>query len=348
MKRLVSLKKIISLILSLIVILCVGCSNNVNNSYSNESNNVKITDQANRTVLLPENVNRVISCYYTVTSTLIALGQKDKLVGIEMNADKREIYKRAAPEILNLPAVGNSKTLNVETCASLNPDLVIIPDRLINMIDQLELAGLNVIVVSPENDLKLLEMFELLGNILGNNASSNSKKLISYYNERLDFINSLNFENTPSVYITGNSSYLTTATSSMFQTHLISLSGGKSVSIELNGEFWTNITSEQVALWNPDFIFMPNGKSFSEDAVKSDTGFKTTSALENDNIYEIPSSIESWDYPTPSVILGMLWATSKLHKDLVSSQDVIDEAKYFYNTFYNINVADEEVGYDSA
>lgn len=339
------MKKAISLILSLTIIICTGCRNNSSNTNNFEANTVKIVDQANRTVVLPKNINRVISCYYTVTSTIIALGQKDKLVGIEMNANKRKIYQKSAPELLDLPSIGNSKTINIETCASLNSDVIIIPDRLTNMIDQLELAGLNVVVVSPEDDSKLLEMFDLLGNILGGTAADTSKKLISYYKEQLNFINSLNFNTIPSVYITGNSSYLTTASSDMFQTRLISLSGGKSVSNELQGEYWVNVTSEQVALWNPEFIFMPNGKSFAESDLKSDVGLKNTTALKNYNVYEFPSDIESWDYPTPSVILGVIWLTSKLHEDLISSQSVIDKAKCFYKTFYNIDVTDEEIGY---
>ena len=119
------MKKAISLILSLTIIICTGCRNNSSNTNNFEANTVKIVDQANRTVVLPKNINRVISCYYTVTSTIIALGQKDKLVGIEMNANKRKIYQKSAPELLDLPSIGNSKTINIETCASLNSDVTL-------------------------------------------------------------------------------------------------------------------------------------------------------------------------------------------------------------------------------
>ena len=56
-----------------------------------------LTDQAGRTVTLEEPAQRIVSAYYLSSSLLIALGAEDRVVGIEMKADTREIYKRAAP-----------------------------------------------------------------------------------------------------------------------------------------------------------------------------------------------------------------------------------------------------------
>ena len=57
-------------------------------------------------------------------------GLKDKVTGIEAKADKRPIYKLAAPEFLELPNVGTAKEFDLETCASLSPELVILPMKL--------------------------------------------------------------------------------------------------------------------------------------------------------------------------------------------------------------------------
>lgn len=56
-----------------------------------------LTDQAGRQVTVDARPERLVSGYYISTSLLIALGLEDKLVGVEAKADKRAIYRLAAP-----------------------------------------------------------------------------------------------------------------------------------------------------------------------------------------------------------------------------------------------------------
>ena len=53
---------------------------------------------------------------------LIALGCENKLTGIEMKGDTRPLYRMAAPQLLELPAVGSGKGINIEETAALDPD----------------------------------------------------------------------------------------------------------------------------------------------------------------------------------------------------------------------------------
>ena len=72
---------------------------------------VTLTDAAGREVTIEEEPEKLVSGYYITTSMLIALGQQDKLVGIEAKADSRPIYSLAAPELLELPNVGTASSL---------------------------------------------------------------------------------------------------------------------------------------------------------------------------------------------------------------------------------------------
>src|SRR5699024_3257332 len=67
-----------------------------------------LTDQAGREVTLEAEPETLVSGYYISTSLLIALGLEDQLVGIEAKADSRPIYARSAPQLLDLPSVGNT------------------------------------------------------------------------------------------------------------------------------------------------------------------------------------------------------------------------------------------------
>ena len=64
--------------------------NEVSTSYP-----LTVTDQAGRTVTFEKAPEKIASSYYISTSLLLALGLKDKLVGIEAKANTRNIYKLA-------------------------------------------------------------------------------------------------------------------------------------------------------------------------------------------------------------------------------------------------------------
>lgn len=55
---------------------------------------------------------------------------QNELVGVEAKADKRNIYSLSAPEIQALPSIGTAKEFDLEGCAALAPDLVIVPAKL--------------------------------------------------------------------------------------------------------------------------------------------------------------------------------------------------------------------------
>ena len=153
MKRFLAMLLALSLLLSLTV--CV------------QAEPVVLTDMAGREVSIEAVPERIVSGYYISTSTLIALGLSDKLVGIEAKADKRPIYKLSAPELIALPNVGTAKEFNLEGCLALEPDLVILPLKLKSAAQTLEELGIPVLLVNPESQEQLMEMIALLGDATG-------------------------------------------------------------------------------------------------------------------------------------------------------------------------------------
>ena len=110
---------------------------------------VTVTDHAGREVVIEEEPQKLVSGYYISTSLLIALDLDENLVGIEAKANKRAIYKLAAPELIDLPNVGTAKEFDLEGCAALEPDLVILPIKLKNAVETLEGLGIDVLLVNP-------------------------------------------------------------------------------------------------------------------------------------------------------------------------------------------------------
>ena len=120
-----------------------------------------LTDQTGREVLIEKEPESIVSGYYISTSLLIELDQEEKLVGIENDADKRPVYAYSDPDILELPSLGTVKEFDLEECALLNPDLVVVPTKLTGIIPSLEELGITVLVVNPENEELLNEMITL-------------------------------------------------------------------------------------------------------------------------------------------------------------------------------------------
>ncbi|MEG0013238.1 MAG: ABC transporter substrate-binding protein [Cellulosilyticaceae bacterium] len=321
----------------------------VENGESNEtsealSDTITVTDQLGREVVVPREVNRIVSSYYITSSLLIALGAEDRVVGLEMKADTREIYKVAAPEFLDLPAIGSGKSVNVEEILALDPDVVIMPYRLKEFIPQFEALNIPVIAVEPESMKNFLECVELIGTVIG--AEERATELANYYTSKMEEVKALtkDVQDKPKVYMSGGSSFLTTCTANMYQNDLIEMAGGENVAGGLSDGYWANVSIEELLVWNPEYIYSVGYASYGQEEITGDVKLSNLSAVTSGNVYTFPSILEPWDYPTPSSVLGILWLVNSLHPELYTMEEYTEEAQNFYKTFFDIEVTPQDMG----
>lgn len=304
---------------------------------------ITVTDQAGRTVTLEKPAEKIVSCYYLVTASLLTLGQKDKIVGIEMKAGSRELYKLAAPEFLDLPGVGSGKETNIEAIAALEPDLVLLPSKQLEAAETLAGLGIPTAVVEPESYEAFNELITMLGALCG--CEDQAAELTDYYNGVVERVSALTKDaERPSVYLCGEASWLRTCAGGMYQRELIELAGGACVSAELPGTKWADISAEQLAAWDPEVMFSVSYAEYALDDIRGDAALTGVRAVAEDRLYTVPSEIEAWDYPQPSSILGLLWMTHMLHPELVSREEYVSEAQAFYQTYFGLEVSKEQLG----
>lgn len=312
-------------------------------SLGGEHSGITITDQAGRTVKLDAPAEKLVSSYYISTALLVALGCEDGLAGIEMKADTRGLYRLAAPRLLELPAVGSGKGINVEETAALEPDVVILPKRLEESVSSFEALDIPVVVVNPETQKEFEECLSLLAEITG--RQKEGKELLDYYHEKMEFARRLTKDaQRPLVYLASGSDYLRTCTSEMYQNELIEMAGGQNVSRELGDSYWTAVSAEQLLAWNPDYIFAVSYAEYTLEDIRGDSAAAQTEAVGKENVFTFPSEIEPWDYPTPSSVLGVLWLTNRLHPDLYPEEEYLRDAEEFYSRFFGITVTREALG----
>ena len=293
-----------------------------------------VTDQLGGEVTIESEPQTLASGYYISTSLLIALGLEDQLVGIEAKADTRPIYSLAAPQLLELPNIGTAKEFNLEQCAALDPDLVIVPARLKDSIPAIEELGLTVLAVSPEDEESLVEALNLLGE--ATNTQEEADALEAYYTQKLSELDeALGDAPTPSVYMAGTGSVLTTAGSGMYQNSLIENAGGVNTAAKITDAAWTDISYEQLLAWDPEVILIAAEAEYTVQDVLADENLAAVAAVENGAVYQIPDAFEAWDSPVPGCVLGSLWTASVLHPEQYSAEAFQEDVTEFYETFYD-------------
>lgn len=297
---------------------------------------VTVTDQAGREVTIEKEPSSIVSGYYISSSLLIALGLKDKVVGIEAKADKRPIYKLAAPEMTELPNVGTAKEFNLEACAALSPDLVILPMKLKDAAQSLTDLGITVLLVNPESQDLLTEMINTIAT--ATNTNSEAAKLLAYIDSQKAILTSaLSGVEPESVYLAGNSSFLSTAGPSMYQSSIIELAGGKNAADSITDTYWAEISYEQLLAWDPSYIIIASDAEYTIDDVMNDPNLAECTAVKNSHVYAIPGDVEALDSPVPAGILASVWLAGILHPDQVPTDTYTTEMTNYYETFYGIN-----------
>src|SRR3990167_1133442 len=106
---------------------------------------IRITDDANRTVVFEKVPERIISMAPSNTELLFALGLGDKVVGVTTFC----LYPE---EARGKEKIGNFTTVNLEKIMLLSPDCIFATGlgQMMN-VNKMEKIGLKVVVISPSN-----------------------------------------------------------------------------------------------------------------------------------------------------------------------------------------------------
>ena len=278
-----------------------------------------VTDQLGREVTIETEPKTLASGYYISTSLLIALGVQDELVGVEAKADKRTIYSLSAPELQSLPSIGTAKEFDLEGCAALTPDLVIVPAKLKDSIPQMEELGLTVLAVKPEDQDKLYGAIDLLAQATNTVARGEALKS-AIEDNLLSLHEAIGDAEAPTVY----------------------MAGGLNAAASVEDTYWAEVSYEQVLDWDPDYIILASDADYDVDSVLNDAALADCTAVKEGHVYQLPHAIEAVDSPVPGSFLGSVYLGSVLHPEQVSEQFYHDCADAFYTTYYGFTPASYE------
>lgn len=253
---------------------------------------VELVDSVGRDTVISAPPASIVSLAPSITESLYAIGAGDLLVA-------RTEYCDYPEEALALPTIGgfSSSTISVEAITDMEPDLVIGGSSYqADLIESLENAGIQVIILEPNSLSEINESLETLGAITGH--TQEAQALLEDMQARVDAVTEVvadipQDQRVTVFYEVWNDPYMTT-TNQTFIGELINLAGGVNIFADLQ-EDYPAISSEEVIEKDPQVILGPSnhGDQLTSEAIAAREGWGGLSAVKNGRIAIIDGNIVS-------------------------------------------------------
>lgn len=316
-------------------------------TYSRDEGPVDVQDIYGTNWHFDKPIDKIVATHNPTLNAAVVVGGGGKYIaGVGDKSKADGLYSQVIDNWDEMPVTGSGKDVNLESVAALNPDLALVAERQTSSADTYATIGLKTFVALPNDESleSVKESVTRIGALFGENeraAAINDK-----YTSLIDEASSAcaKATDTPSVLFMGDDLY-EVATSSMVQTYIISSVGATNA---VQGDYkpgkFAEVDAETIAKFNPDVIWIPGYAHYSVDDVLNDEKLSNVTAVKNKKVYEFPSKLEPWDYPTASACLGVCWAANNLHPDLYSDDQLMQSADSFYSLVYNKTFSAEEPG----
>lgn len=248
---------------------------------------VSATDDAGRTVRLPQPARRVVSLLPAGTETLFALGAGDRVVG-------RTRYD-TDPEAAHLPSVGGGLDPSLEALVALRPDLVVAwataggsEPR-----ERLEELGIPVFAIATQDTADVFANIQRLGHLVGRDAAADS--LARAIHAQLHTVRtSAGPGERPSVLYVASIDPPIVAGPGTFIAELIGVAGGELVNTGTSAEvYWPPLSLEALVRTQPDIIMLPVGEApaSSLERLRREPGWRDLEAVRESRVAPVPMDL---------------------------------------------------------
>lgn len=317
----------------------------------------QITDQLNRTVTIPDQVQRSVVLMHHALDIAIQLGAQDRIVGVlqkwpEMLPDA----VKAMPRLRDMPMPGELSSVNMESLLQLRPDVVIVthyaPEA---MRRQIEAAGIPVLAISmyaadyeqasrlnpalkdpDEAYTKGMDAaIRILGEVYGKEQRAaelmatirRNRALLAEYLGKVDDRQRVRcYMANPDLHTYGSGKYTGV---------IMSRAGCSNVAAALEG--YKQVNMEDILRWDPQVILVQDRYRQVADEIRGSASWSNVAAVRDKRIYVTPEFVKPWGHPTPeSMALGELWMARTFYPDAFAGLDLERLVNSYYQTFYGI------------
>jgi iron complex transport system substrate-binding protein len=239
-----------------------------------------------------------------------------------------------------------------EQIAAVRPDAVVLKSFMAEQLGApLGALGIPVVYVDLETPDQYERDLLTLGQLFQNEGRA--RQILRYYQDRLAQVTQvtggLSEAEKPSVLVLYYSDKdgevaFNVPPLSWIQTQLVETAGGAPVWADANpAGGWTKVSFEQVAAWNPDYVYVI--AYFNDPAevvanLHANPQWRLLRAVQEQHLAAFPGDFYSWDQPDPRWILGQLWLAKSLHPERFAGLDLATETQQFYQELYGLEAAD--------
>jgi iron complex transport system substrate-binding protein len=207
------------------------------------------------------------------------------------------------------------------------------------------------VVVINSDIFEYKEALRFLGDIL--NKEEKAKELIGFIETYIDPAlakgKTISGKKKKRIYYAEGLQGLKTDPSGSVHSLLIDLVGGINVAEVdiLPGKGMTNVSLEQIYVWNPDLILVWSGNFDEMDSykyIKTDLSWKKLKAVRNNYVYQVPWRPFGWIDRPPGInrLIGIIWLSNLLYPDIYNYGSLTGITKEFFSKFHHYNMTDEE------
>lgn len=324
-----------------------------------------ITDQLDRTVVIPDTVNRAVVLQHQTLNIANQLDAMGQIVGVLSDWRKQlgEDYLRLAPSLADMPTPGDLTSVNMESLLKLKPDVVFVtnyaPEEMIKRITE---AGIPVIGISLRTGAKkeldklnptvadayeaysegLKQGIELIAYVF--NKESNGKELVKaafqYQGLLKERVGNIPQKERPKCYVANPD--LVTYGSGKFTGVFLETSGAYNVAAPfIKG--YKKVSIEEVLKWNPQNILVQNRYPKVIKQIKEASEWKNVQAVKDGHLFYMPQFAKLWGYPQPEAMaIGEIWLAKKLYPQKFSDINVEKAVQDYYKKFYRVPYVSSE------
>ena len=239
-----------------------------------------LVDDAGRRVALSAVPNRVVSLGPSITETVYALGQQDRLVGVTS-------WCNYPPEASRKTVVGDATSFNPERLLALAPDLVIMAGTAQSpALERLEALGIPALVLDPRTPDDIIADIELVGRALdtglrADSLASGMRASLGRFRDSADLVPA---GRRPTVFAEIGSTPLFAAGPRSFLGQMIALAGGRAVPDDLPQDY-AAVNPERVIGQDPDIILVLHPMATRGDVITR-IGWSRIAAVRNDRVHD--------------------------------------------------------------
>jgi iron complex transport system substrate-binding protein len=339
------MKRILSLVLAMLMIISLTACNS--NPSSTDKETKKIIDAAGDEVIIPAKVDTVINLVTYGCQVMVGLGFGDYLIGINVDAIESPWMAEMYPRTNEIEKF--DQEASAEILLRANADVVLVQEA--EQARDLRSKGVTAVTFSYWSLEDMKATIKMLGDILGGDAVEKCNKYIAYLDGNIALVsNTLKdnvLEKETLYYINGvsNKGLYKTAGKGSTNSACAQLSHTIFATDLLIESPANKVDSEAILSVNPQNIII--GGKYQHvlyDELMATSEWSNNTAVKNGHVFKVPMGISAWNRYGIEIALMITWTSAVVYPEYFE-YDLVNETIDFYKEFTGITLTEQQAQY---